>query len=106
MFEIGFCKGTKELIPSGWNIVDEDKMYPSISSRSHQPSQVLDGEIIENDDSDNRITSSETSDDDSTNFSGASRLNEDSDSDDRSIFNNVSQVDPNLQSKTFYKSFL
>lgn len=92
MFEIGFCKGTKELIPSGWNIVDEDKMYPSISSRSHQPSQVLDGEIIENDDSDNRITSSETSDDDSTNFSGASRLNEDSDSDDRSIFNNALPV--------------
>ncbi|RKF64801.1 putative ubiquitin carboxyl-terminal hydrolase usp19 [Erysiphe neolycopersici] len=94
MFEIGYCKGTKELIPSGWNIVDEDKMYPSISSRSHHQSQVLNGEMIENDDSDSRITSSETSDDDSTNFSGASRLNEDSDSDNGPIFNNVSQALP------------
>lgn len=97
MFEIGYCKGTKEIIPSGWNIIDEDKIYPSISSRLCQPSQTIDGEVIENEDSDSRITSSETSDEDSANFSGASNLNEDSESDDDPIFNNVSQVNSYLQ---------
>lgn len=92
MFEIGYCKGTKEIIPSGWNIIDEDKIYPSISSRLCQPSQTIDGEVIENEDSDSRITSSETSDEDSANFSGASNLNEDSESDDDPIFNNALPV--------------
>jgi ubiquitin carboxyl-terminal hydrolase 4/11/15 len=42
MFEIGFFAGSKEMIPSGWNVVDEDKIYPSISSRNPQVYQPID----------------------------------------------------------------
>jgi ubiquitin carboxyl-terminal hydrolase 4/11 len=42
MFEIGFFAGSKEMIPSGWNVVDEDKVYPSISSRNPQVYQPID----------------------------------------------------------------
>ena len=36
MFDIGFFAGSKEMIPSGWNVVDEDKTYPPISTRNPQ----------------------------------------------------------------------
>jgi ubiquitin carboxyl-terminal hydrolase 4/11/15 len=36
MFDIGYFAGSKEMIPSGWNVVDEDKNYPSISTRNPQ----------------------------------------------------------------------
>jgi ubiquitin carboxyl-terminal hydrolase 4/11/15 len=42
MFEVGFFTGSKEMIPSGWNVVDEDKTYPSISSRNPQVHQSID----------------------------------------------------------------
>ena len=36
MFDISFFAGSKEMIPSGWNVVDEDKTYPPISTRNPQ----------------------------------------------------------------------
>lgn len=42
MFDIGYFAGSKEMIPSGWNVVDEDKTYPSISSRNPQVYQPID----------------------------------------------------------------
>jgi ubiquitin carboxyl-terminal hydrolase 4/11/15 len=42
MFELGFFSGSKEMIPSGWNVVDEDKTYPKVSSRNPQVYQRID----------------------------------------------------------------
>lgn len=42
MFEVGYFAGSKEMIPSGWNVVDEDKTYASISSRNPQVQQAID----------------------------------------------------------------
>lgn len=34
MFSMGYFVGQKEYIPTGWHTVDEDKTYPSLSSRN------------------------------------------------------------------------
>lgn len=36
LFELSYFPGTKELVPVGWNSVDEDKDYPKLSSRDPQ----------------------------------------------------------------------
>ena len=36
MFSLSYFTGSKELVPSGWNILDEDKKYPLLSSRAPQ----------------------------------------------------------------------
>lgn len=33
LFELGYFGGNKELVPSGWNVVDEEKKFPKLSSR-------------------------------------------------------------------------
>lgn len=50
MFEVGYFAGSKEMIPSGWNVVDEDKTYPNISSRNpqvYQPIEEDSGNVFE-----------------------------------------------------------
>ncbi|KAN0095576.1 UCH domain containing protein [Hyaloscypha variabilis] len=42
MFVIGYFAGSKEMIPSGWNVVDEDKNYPPISTRNPHVYQPID----------------------------------------------------------------
>ena len=42
MFELSYFVGTKHLLPTGWGEVEEDKIYPSLSSRAPQPEQALD----------------------------------------------------------------
>ncbi|KAF8861355.1 UCH-domain-containing protein [Acephala macrosclerotiorum] len=37
MFEVGYFSGAKEMIPTGWNVVDDDKAYPNINTRAPQP---------------------------------------------------------------------
>lgn len=37
MFSLGYFSTSKELIPTGWNAVDEEKVYPTLSSRVPQP---------------------------------------------------------------------
>lgn len=44
MFQIGYFSDKKEMIPSGWNVIDEDKVYPLISSRNPQARQPLEDE--------------------------------------------------------------
>jgi ubiquitin carboxyl-terminal hydrolase 4/11/15 len=46
MFEVGYFSGSKEMVPSGWNHIDEDKAYPSISSRNPQPEKSADEDSI------------------------------------------------------------
>jgi len=42
MFEVSYFSGSKEMIPSGWNVVDEDKTFTPLSSRNPQVPQYLD----------------------------------------------------------------
>ena len=42
MFEIGYFAGSNEMVPTGWNVVDEDKTYPAISTRNPQVQQPID----------------------------------------------------------------
>jgi ubiquitin carboxyl-terminal hydrolase 4/11/15 len=44
MFELCYFTSTKEMIPSGWNVVDEDKTYATLSSRNPQLQQPVDDE--------------------------------------------------------------
>jgi ubiquitin carboxyl-terminal hydrolase 4/11 len=34
LFELSYFGGNKELVPSGWNMVDEDKKFPLLSTRA------------------------------------------------------------------------
>ena len=42
MFDLGYFVGSKELVPSGWNQVDDEKTYPTLSSRNPQLQHNLD----------------------------------------------------------------
>jgi len=42
MFSMGYFVGSKEMVPTGWHTVDEDKTYPTLSSRNPQAAQSLD----------------------------------------------------------------
>ena len=96
MFDIGYFTGSKEMIPSGWNVVDEDKIYPPISSRNPQVYQPID------DDSGNGFedgrAGSESSDDElypgtSNAFSSTTRMvDETSDEDDDVIAPSIPRV--------------
>ena len=44
MFELCYFTSVKEMIPSGWNVVDEDKTYATLSSRNPQLQQPVDDE--------------------------------------------------------------
>jgi hypothetical protein len=46
MFEVGYFAGSKEMIPSGWNVVDEDKTYPTLSSRNPQVYQPIEEDSV------------------------------------------------------------
>ena len=89
MFEVGYFAGSKEMIPSGWNVVDEDKTYPSISSRNPQIPQPID-EDSGNGFEDGRV-GSESSEEDlysssRNGFSSTTRtVDETSDEDDEAI---------------------
>lgn len=84
MFEVGYFGNSKEMIPSGWNSVDEEKSYPSITSRNPQVQQQ------EDDDSTNGYkglgsrTGSESGDENNnfnSNSTGSTRMTEESEED-------------------------
>ncbi|CCU81659.1 ubiquitin carboxyl-terminal hydrolase/USP19 [Blumeria hordei DH14] len=87
MFEIGYCQGAQELIPSGWNTIDEEKSYPSISSRKFPKNQLnSDDSLDENGvDCGSGITGSETGDEDTIKSQCATRMNDESESGDESV---------------------
>jgi hypothetical protein len=39
LFDLGYFKGSKEMVPTGWQEVDEDKTYPTLASRNPQLQQ-------------------------------------------------------------------
>ncbi len=59
MFELRYMTGSKELIPTGWNSIDDDKAYPSLSSRNPQLQQQPEEASPNTDDQDESESSGE-----------------------------------------------
>lgn len=92
MFQIGYCPGTRELIPSGWNTVDEEKSFPPLFTRNNQDARAFSDTDLNEDGSDGKVAGSETSEDDSTKFSTITRMNDESESEDDLLSSHVTQV--------------
>ena len=63
LFDLCYFSG-KELIPTGWNVLDEDKAYPRLASRKPQVSQNAD-ELEDDFDMANGRAGSDSSNEDS-----------------------------------------
>ena len=90
IFELSYFSG-KELVPTGWNVVDDDKTYPRLSSRSLQIFQAP--KDSENDDDiANGRAGSESSNEDSSasypNHSSTTRMADESDEDELNLLPN------------------
>ncbi|KAI0999589.1 hypothetical protein K3495_g8609 [Podosphaera aphanis] len=98
MFEIGYCRSTNEITPSGWDIIKEDEKYPPISSRTPQIQATRRNRTIDDDSDDDEngsgTTGSDTSEGDSPRFSNATLGNEESESEDDPISNQLNQDIP------------
>ncbi|KAF4635752.1 hypothetical protein G7Y89_g2337 [Cudoniella acicularis] len=84
LFELGYFGGGKELIPSGWNVVDEDKAYPSLASRMPQVPSTVDDSLNGFEAGNGQAQSDSSGDDDNfaTNgFSNQTRMNDEESSD-------------------------
>jgi len=93
MFKLGYFSQPKEMIPTGWQSIDEEKTYPTLASRMPEP-QMRDGSLDSYDDG--RSTSTSDAEDNSarqTAFSGQTRMiDESSDEDDAAAAPSVPRV--------------
>lgn len=87
MFTLGYFVGSKEMVPTGWHTVDEDKIYPTLSSRNPQISQSLDSSSMSGYEVSNGRAGSESSEFDNYHADGASntRMTEESSDEDADI---------------------
>lgn len=83
MFSVGFFSNAKEVIPTGWLVVDEDKEFANISTRVPQQPEVED-EVRSEAHSSNGLHRSDSGDDDEYPSNGdlaATRMADESDED-------------------------
>jgi len=84
LFDLCYFAG-KELVPTGWNVVDEDKKYPRLSSRNPQVFQSADESDQDHDMTNGRAASESSSDNGGAkyqdDYSNHTRMNEESDED-------------------------
>lgn len=83
MFTVGFFSIPKEMIPTGWNVIDEDKIYPNINTRAPQP-EASEDEARSEAQSSNGLPQSESGEEDEYSSNGittATRMVEESDED-------------------------
>jgi ubiquitin carboxyl-terminal hydrolase 4/11/15 len=95
MFAVGFFSVAKEMIPTGWNVVDEDKIYPNINTRAPQQPEALEDEARSEAHSSNGLPRSESGEDDEYSSNGvttATRMVEESDEDEDAAPPPVSKV--------------
>lgn len=87
IFDLCYFSG-KELVPSGWNVIDDDKTYPSLSSRNPQVFQNAD-ESEDDQDMTNGRAASDTSNEDGNAhygaFSSTTRMADEDESDEDEI---------------------
>lgn len=85
LFAVGFFSGAKEMIPNGWQIVDEDKIFSNINTRAPQQPEAVEDEARSEDQSSNGLPRSDSGEDDEYPGNGvmaATRMAEESDEDD------------------------
>jgi ubiquitin carboxyl-terminal hydrolase 4/11 len=84
LFNLGYFSTSNELIPTGWNPVDEDKTYPTLSSRIPEPREMRHGSLDSYEDG--RTGSDSDEGDDfrrrSNGFSEQTRMNDESSEED------------------------
>jgi ubiquitin carboxyl-terminal hydrolase 4/11/15 len=82
---MGYFVGSKEIVPTGWHTVDEDKTYPPLSSR--KPELPQDTSSMSGYEVSNGRAGSEGSEMDSLNADGSAntRMNEESSDEDEDI---------------------
>ena len=107
LFELSYFSG-RELVPTGWNVVDDDKVYPRLSSRSAQIFHLT--EESDNDqDMTNGRSESESSNEDGTaghqNYSRRAHMAEDEDSDEDEISRPLPRVSLQLYLTSCCSSF-
>ncbi|KUJ19216.1 UCH-domain-containing protein [Mollisia scopiformis] len=88
MFDVGFFSGAKEMIPTGWNVVDEDKTFPNINTRAPQQPISNDHETGSENLSTNSRTQSESSEEDAYSANGVistTRMAEEESSDEDAV---------------------
>jgi hypothetical protein len=101
LFDLCYFVG-KELVPTGWNYVDEDKTYPSLLSRNPQVSQTADESDNDHDMTNGRATS-ESSEDGSPpvhSLPNTTRMTEEDESDDE-----IASLPRSRVSRKFYPLF-
>lgn len=69
MFNVGYFSTAKEMIPTGWNVIDDDKAYPNINTRAPQQ-QINDDEASTDVQSANGQAQSESDEDESSSMNG------------------------------------
>jgi hypothetical protein len=86
LFDLGYFQGVKELVPTGWGQVDDEKTYPTLASRNPQLQQTIEDESSTEYDMANGQTGSESSNEDDPfhrdAFSSTTRMNEESSDED------------------------
>lgn len=84
-FNMGYFAGSKEMVPTGWHTVDEDKMYPYLSSRNPQLAQSLDTSSMSGYEASNGRAGSEGSEENFHAGAANTRMNEESSDEDEEI---------------------
>ena len=88
LFEMHYFQGSKELVPTGWQAVDEDKTYPTLSSRNVQQPSDVDQESTNDFEMTSGPAGSESSDEDddssSPGFDSSTRIVDESSEDEHS----------------------
>ncbi|TAQ84249.1 hypothetical protein B7494_g7427 [Chlorociboria aeruginascens] len=85
MFDLCYFQGSKEeLVPSGWNIVNDDKIFPTLSSRNPHLQHTMDDDSVDHDMRNDHSGSETSNEDDGLNdltYSSTTRMNEESSED-------------------------
>jgi ubiquitin carboxyl-terminal hydrolase 4/11/15 len=87
VFHLGYFQGTKELVPTGWGQVDDEKTYPTLASRKPQLQQTIENESSPEYDMTTGQAGSESSNEEDplnqdTTISSATRMTEESSDED------------------------
>lgn len=88
LFTLGYFQGVRELVPTGWNQVDDEKTYPTLASRSPQIYQTGDESGNDFEMSGGQTGSETSNDDDNSNeniYGSTTRMNEESDEDELAL---------------------
>lgn len=96
LFDLCYLSGSgKELIPTGWNVLDEDKAYPRLASRNPQVSQNAD-ELDDDFEMTNGRAASHSSNEDSDSrigtLSGTTRMVDEEESDEDELASGPAKV--------------